>query len=370
MILRTVYIFSLYYLWIIPFSHANDSAVAFKNSEINYQTNQNIEMQKEHLTITEEKVKVDYVFFNHGPEVTLDVAFPLPASPTFEAADGSYPNAPFWDPIFETYDHLDCISGLKDPGTLWGSPFFIPNSHRPFANFIRTEEGKRKPYEWKIIARDRTGKDITESLKRHKIPLSANYLNGVMDTPGLELHPEFVDPLRRLGLLVKKKADFQTQVIFHWKSIFPAYRPKRTSHTYCPQCGFFMFHIAKGRTLIPEDRTYANHNAPRKFLELFWNEGPQRKLVQYWMNEAKKEKNPQTYSYLIVYRLRYILTTGKNWKHGRIRDFTLTVPIPKNTEVFILGIDGLKKVGNTWKAELKNFTPQHELNIFYVRKES
>lgn len=372
-------IFLLCCLWTSSIGYANDSAVAFKNLELTYQTNANIEMQKERLTITEDNVHVEYVFFNHGPEVTLDVAFPLPASPTFEVADGSYPDAPFWDPIFESYDHLDLISGLKSAGTPWFSPFIFSKaskapkekSARPFADFQRTEDEKLLPYNWKIIALDRSGKDITEALKRHKIPLSANYLNGVMDTGGLELHPEFVAPLKNLGLLTEdsfKKADFQTQVVFYWKSIFAAHKRKRTSHTYCPQHGFSIFQIAKGGTLTPEDTRPASESVYPEFRKLFWKEGPKRKLVQSWMNEAKKEKDPEKYYTLIFSRVRYILTTGKNWKHGRIGSFVLTLPIPKKTEIFVLGIKGLKKVGNTWKVELKDFSPQQELNIFYVRK--
>lgn len=362
------YTFSLCVLWTSFIGYANDSSVAFKNSELTYQTNENIEMQKERLTITEDKVHVEYVFFNHGPEVVLDVAFPLPASPTFEAVDGSYPDAPFWDPIFESSDHLDVISGLKDPGTPWFSPFVFSPATRPFADFTRGEEGKRQPYEWRIIARDRSGKDITEALKRHKIPLSANYLNGVMDTPGLELHPEFVDPLKKLGLLVKEKADFQTQVIFHWKSVFPALKYKHTTHTYRPQRGHFLFNIGQEASITHTEASQRPHY--HIFSKLFWEASSKKKLTKRWITEAQKQKKLGSSYQLDVYHLRYILTTGRNWKHGCIKDFVLTIPIPKKTEAFVLGIQGLKKVGQNLEVKLKDFSPHQELSIFYVRKSS
>ena len=361
----------------LPFSgtHANDSAVTFRNSALVYQPNEDVEMEKEDLTISEDKVRVEYTFFNHGPKTTLDVAFPLPASPTFEPVDGSFPDAPFWDPIFETYNHLDTISGLKSPDTPWFSPFIFTDQpkHRPFANFQRTEDNKKLPYNWKIIALDTNGKDVTESLKRYKMPLSANYLNGVMDQGGLDLHPEFIKPLKTLGLLdhntktSRYTAKFQTQVIFYWTSVFPARKIKHTTHTYTPQHGNRFFSLNSDGTIpsVPlEEFREPIHN---EFIKMFFKEAPKRKRIQKWINEAKQQK-PQSFYSLTYNRIRYVLTTGKNWKNGRIKNFTLNIPIPKHTEVFVMGIQGLKKVGKTLTVSLKNFVPQEELNIFYIRK--
>ncbi len=62
------------------FAYANDSSIGDDNGTITFKHQRNISMDKESLYISEEKVKVDYVFTNTShQDLVVPIAFPMPA---------------------------------------------------------------------------------------------------------------------------------------------------------------------------------------------------------------------------------------------------------------------------------------------------
>jgi len=353
---------------LIPGSWANDSAVSFLNSGVQYVHNPDIEMQQEDLTITQDQITVEYAFFNtNSKDITLNMGFPLPASPNFEKTQPrSWPDAPFWDPVFQTYDYADIFEGYK--GDASDIQIFGKRTSRPFFDFHREEDGEGKYVEWKILALDRQGNDLTSLLQRNKIPPSANYLNGVMNRGGMDCRPALKEKLAALGLVKKGKVDFQTQLVFHWTTVFSAKKIKKIVHYYKPQEGSFLFGIAKGgKKISPVTGFEQNDEYEKLFIDLFEKEKLQRPLLKQWIEEGcrSSSKSAEHWSHLGIRQIRYILTTGKNWK-GPIGRFNLKIPIPAQTEVFVHGVKGLEKKDGAWQVTIDQFTPTQELTIFYV----
>jgi hypothetical protein len=356
---------------LIPGSWANDSSVSFLNSGVQYVHNPDIEMQQEDLTITQDQITVEYSFFNtHSKDIILNMGFPLPASPNFEQTQQrSWKDAPYWDPVFQTYDYADIFEGYKGDDS--DIQIFGNRTSRPFFDFHCEEDGEGKYVEWKIVALDRQGNDLTSLLQRNKIPPSANYLNGVMNRGGMDCRPALKEKLAALGLVKKGKVDFQTQLVFHWTTTFPAKKIKKILHHYNPQAGSFIFAIAKGGSQISpgEGGELERHfdEYEKLFIDLFAKEKNQRPLLKQWIEEGYRSsaKASEPWAHLSVHQIRYILTTGKNWK-GPIGRFNLKIPIPSQTEVFVHGIKGLEKKDGAWQVTIDQFAPTQELTIFYV----
>lgn len=351
-----------------PGSWANDSAVSFLNSGVQYVHNPDIEMQQEDLTITQDQITVKYSFFNtNSKDITLNMGFPLPASPNFENnQQRSWNDAPFWDPIFQTYDYADIFEGYKSDDS--DIQIFGKRTSLPFFDFHCEEDGEGKYVKWKIVTLDRQGKDLTSLLQRNKIPPSANYLNGVMNRGGMDCRPALKEKLSALGLIKKGRVDFQTQLVFYWTTVFSTKKNKKILHHYKPQEGSFIFGIAKGGTKIsPVTSFQQNDKYEKLFIDLFEKEKIQRPLLKQWIEEGCRasSKSSEHWSHLDIRQIRYILTTGKNWK-GPIGRFNLKIPIPSQTEVFVHGIKGLEKKDGAWQVTIDQFTPTQELTIFYV----
>ena len=353
---------------LIPGSWANDSAVSFLNSGVQYVHNPDIEMQQEDLTITQDQITVEYSFFNtNSKDITLSMGFPLPASPNFENNQQRSGNdAPFWDPAFQTYDYADIFEGYKSDDS--DIQIFGKRASLPFFDFHCEEDGEGKYVKWKIVTLDRQGNDLTSLLQRNKIPPSANYLNGVMNRGGMDCRPALKEKLAALGLVKKGKVDFQTQLVFYWTTVFSAKKIKQILHHYNPQHGFFMIGIAKGgKKISPVTGFQQNDEYEKLFIALFEKEKLQRPLLKQWIEEGCRasSKSSEHWSHLGIRQIRYILTTGKNWK-GPIGRFNLKIPIPSQTEVFVHGIKGLEKKDDAWQVTVDQFTPTQELTIFYL----
>jgi hypothetical protein len=309
---------------------ANDSIAELSTGGLILSRSDAVAMESEDLTISPEKVTVDYVFRNNtDKDVDAIVAFPMP------------------DIEGDPYEMLAIPDDQSDN----------------FLGFEVTIDGVAvKPQlEQKAFA---LGIDISADLKVQNVPF---YPFGDAAKTALAKLPQAVaDDWVDRGIIVEDSADdgsgmktvyapyWQLRSTHWWRSTFPANKAVRVAHRYKPSVGatssvsFFHDGQFQGQYAAYKTRYCMDHtfeNAIRKAAK-----GNPDGTPRYFEN-----------------RIAYILTTGGNWATGAIGKFKLTVDKgdPKNLVSFCG--ENVRKVGPTrFEMTAENFYPEHDIDILLL----
>jgi len=351
---------------------ANDTTATVTPSGIEYTTNPNVSIDEEILTISEDKIEVLYRFTNHSDkDLLLDVAFPLPPAP-FDDDSSSLRVFPIWDESYLSYIFLDHNPLIKIPNTeVSNMNLFnlMQKGKAPFINFERKVNGESYGFNYRITAKTREGKDITEMLTNNNIPLSATFLAGFMEEGKLAQDKRLKDKLEKMQLLDAKGLPiWRNQTTYFWQQNFPAKKTIHVSHTYSPHPGqFFLILPKKGQSAQDikfehrdlEDKKLSNY-CQSDTLKQFLDEEIKHSLLQNIQDEPK---------YLRVLEIDYILTTANNWK-GPIKKFTLNIIPPANAKLAHNCEVQLQKQEEKYVYTKHNFTPSQDLKILFVLPKS
>lgn len=361
----------------LPFSlKANDTAATIgAGGIINYEKSNDISMDYEVLKISTQKINITYDFTNHSSnDITTKVAFPLPPSPLVIGDTSNVFTS--WDDLYQAYTFLD--EAKKSINKLDYAPSTLLEKVKgnPFTDFTRTVNGTEGSYRFVAHAIDPSGKDITNFLIKNNIPLSSAYLGGLMEEGAIHNNPALKEKLSKLGLINEQgHVLWQLQISYIWDEIFPANKTIRINHSYTPRVGY---HWVSGKN--PEslnDITFTHRDYIAGKME-------QKKLADFCIADSDKTKILEMFdkdnaihnnAYIanddvITYRtreVRYILSTGANWK-GPIKKFRLEIIPPTPTSIVSSCIEGgLKKTKEgTYVSEIENFTPKSDLKILFI----
>jgi len=312
---------------------ANDSTAELGTGGLILSRTDAVQMAKEDLFISEEKVTVDYVFHNStDADVSTIVAFPMP--------------------------------------DIAGNPYEVPaipnNAEDNFLGFSVTVDGK--PVDAKLEQRAfAVGIDISKELADNGIPL---YPFGDKTIAALGKLPEDVakDWLDR-GILILDEYDdgsgwkrvrspfWQLKSTYWWRNTFPANEDVRVSHDYAPSVGgsaglnFFTEGKIGGQGLDDYKRKYCLDD---DFLDAV---------------TRNAKSNADGYPKLYETRLSYVLTTGGNWATGTIGDFKLTVDKGDPKALVSFCGQNVKKTGpTTFEMTAKDYYPDHDVDILILKK--
>jgi len=312
---------------------ANDSTAELGTGGLILSRTDAISMDSEDLFISENEVKVDYVFTNHQEtDVNTIVAFPMPA------IEGN----PFWMP---------------------GIPTSISDN---FVDFTVTMDGKavNANLEQKAFA---VGVDVTKELEAKGIPLNPFAENAEQALAKLS-DAEAADWVDRGMIIVpgwddgnggvsKERFPFwQLRSTFWWNANFPAGKKVNVSHTYKPSVGG-----TSGLTFFFDGKFQGEYD---RYLQKYCLDEPVKKAI---LKSAKE--NPDGYPPLYETRLSYVLTTGGNWSTGVIGKFKLIVDKgdPKNIVSFCG--DGVKKTGpTTFEVNATDYYPARDIDILILKR--
>ncbi|PSJ52674.1 DUF4424 domain-containing protein [Kumtagia ephedrae] len=312
---------------------ANDSTAELGTGGLILARTDAIAMQKEELFISEEIVRVDYVFRNEtDADVDTIVAFPMPD------IDGN----PYTMPA-------------------------IPNDAD--ANFLGFEVSvDGKPVEAALQQRAfAAGIDVTQELVAQGVPL---YPNGDAASGALAKIPDAVaaDWIDR-GIIVVEEYDdgsgwkkvrspfWRLQSVYWWRSRFPANADVRVSHRYKPSVGSTvgLSFLTGGK---PGGEVYEDYKAKYCIDAAF-----ERAVAK--AAAAAKDGEPALYEN----RIEYVLTTGGNWANGTIGDFRLTVDKGDPTALISFCGSGVRKTGpTTFEMSAKDFYPQRDIDILLLKR--
>jgi hypothetical protein len=309
---------------------ANDSIAELGTGGLILSRSDAVAMESEDLTISPDKVTVDYVFRNNtDKDVDAIVAFPMP--------------------------------------DIEGNPEEIPaipeEQSDNFLGFEVTIDGvAAKPQlEQKVLA---LGIDIGVDLKAQNVPF---YPFGDAAKAALAKLPEAVaKDWENRGIIIQDSADdgsgmktvytpfWQLRSTYWWRSTFPANKAVHVSHRYKPSVGgtssvsFFYDGQFQGQ--------YASYKTRYCMDDAFENA----------VRKAAKD-DPDGYPKYFENRIAYILTTGGNWASGSIGKFKLTVDKGNPKSLVSFCGDNVRKVGpTTFEMTAQDFYPEHDIDILLL----
>lgn len=334
-------------------SHANDTKVTVASGGIVIEAPEpDIEMVSESLEISIKKIRVVYDFFNHGPNKTIKIGFPLPRSP-YDLQD-MYPYAN-WD---EAQIALRILYGDFDEPSQTAKSL-VKNAE--IIDFLVLIDGKNKSFHRHVRALDPLGKDITDLLNQHRIPISSAYLRGFVEQPPMDLFPGLKETLKTLGLLnIQEQPNWQLQTTYVWENTFLSQKHTNVEHTYTPSYGShwvdfkaFDSKIVKVHRDRPINLDACSYDAV--YLEKFLDD---------WKRTSTSNR---AYNTRTIEEVRYILKTGANWR-GPIGKFRLEIkPNHPRDMIILAGKYLMKRQDNgVCVVELENFTPQDDLRVWII----
>lgn len=292
---------------------ANDGIASVGVGGIVFGKTDSVAMKKEVLTISYDKISVDYEFLNESSkDVEETIVFPLPAYSAVALPSNAY----------------------------YGEP----------NGFSILVDGKPVAFKSRLTALTHEGKDVTAQLK--KLGLSDTQIaNPTVFTnmersvpPGLTEHQ--ANALVKQGLWNEglDGPDWMVKVDYVWTQKFAANKLVRVHHDYRPFVA-----AGSGSAMYDEPAQFQkNYCVDPGFLAV----------------RAKTVGKKTLFDGLDV---SYILTTGNTWKRG-IEDFTLNIVKRKPDELVSLCFPGtLKKIDAlTFQAHLLNFKPAQDLRIHFA----
>ncbi|BAF88318.1 hypothetical protein AZC_2320 [Azorhizobium caulinodans ORS 571] len=315
---------------------ANDSTAALSAGGLIMVPNLDIEMASEDLFISEQEVRVRYVFRNTAKQdQTVLVAFPMPDITIRESLNITIPN-----------DASDNFLDFKT--TVDGKPVQTQLEQRALALEI----------------------DRTAMLRDLKIPL-APYLKqtqAALDALPQDKWKEF--EALGLGMVDEYEAgkgperhlapQWTLKSTYYWSQTFPAGKALVVEHKYRPSVGM------SAGTLIGlklKDNEYAAEEQ-RQQMDQFC-------VDQAFLNGVSKASKASKNSGEVPFsdaRIHYILQTGGNWSGGTIRDFKLTVDKGASENLVSFCGKDVKKISPTqFQMTAKDFYPARNLGILILK---
>jgi hypothetical protein len=314
----------------VPAAYANDSTAEKAAGGLVLRQSADIDMVSEDLFVSMAQVRVRYVFRNRSARpVTTIVAFPMPDRELI-------------------YEMESEVSYPADFRTLVGG--------RPVHMSV----------ERKAMAR---GVDQSAALARLHVPIApgrgqrANEIAEII----ARLPRAEKQRLARLGLIDAESFSApQGQILpswtvretWYWRQTFPAGRNLDVAHSYTPGVGGTAgVPLATPEYRAGEDgrRAQAEYCTDREFLA----------SIDRMTQRAERDQA----GYPMEQRLRYILTTGGNWR-APIGDFRMVVDKGSPNAIVSFCGEGVRRISPTqFEVRHRNWRPDRDLAVLIVSAE-
>ena len=312
-----------------PPAGANDSTAEMAAGGLVLRQSDDIDMLSEDLYVSAERIRVRYVFRNRGAQdVTTLVAFPLPDRDLAETRDqdaafpGDFSTRVDGRPV-EMRVERKALLGVADHSAFLSSlslPLVPQGDAESFASAIdRLSPAQRQ----RLI-----GLGLVEA---------AEYDLG----DGMRA---YFEPL------------WTVKETWYWEQVFPAGRDLVVEHEYAPGTGGSV-----GTTLAipdlrgePETRAgYADFCVDRDFIAA--------------VDRMSARGTPADPSLLTEQRIRYVLTTGGNWR-SPIGEFRLVVDKGRPENIVSFCGEGVRRISSTrFELRHRNWRPDRDLAVLIVR---
>jgi hypothetical protein len=347
-------------IFLITTQHANDTTVTVAaGGIITPKKDPDIVMKKERLTISPKKINVEYEFVNTSETKTVIVAFPLPKSP-YTLGD-VYPYAS-WD---EAQIASRILYGDRE---MEHASLKSQLTYAPLIDFKLSSDDRAAYTTCSMRAYTPDGVDITDILKQHNIPLSAAYLRGFIEQPPMDKFPGLKEKLKSLNLTdTNGLPNWQLQTTYFWNQTFEKGKLTKVTHAYTPHTGEYNL---RSEDLLQPSKTKLKINYPtEKHFTIDLNEASfDKQNFDQFLEKLKKNRGAFDASLGRLQEVKYILTTGANWK-GSIESFTLIIK-PNSPDDLII-IKGkhptTRNRDGSVTVHYTNFVPKEDLTVWFFR---
>ena len=318
---------------------ANDSISSVTPAGIRFVKTDAIRMKKEVLSISPEKVQVDYEFYNDSDTaLTLPVSFPMPP-----IGKGMYDNEYTFPDFTVTVDGEE-----KSYETTRSALMEMENDRR-----LSSQEAKPSY----------TEKDVTAGIKAAGLPLDT-----FVEAEKLPAHQ--LKKLMKLGYYAEEdgiQPAYFLRTVYSWEQEFPPHETVHISHSYSPKLG--------GNSIgAPNFLGYGEgYGLGDYLLGCYARPDFMSDSSAFGSDDAAYKKNKQCVAQMKAQgmipgkysaaHMKYILSTGANWKHG-IEDFTLHID---GAAVVFARVEGTAKVGvGSIDIHKNDFHPKKELEVEFI----
>lgn len=311
---------------------ANDSTAELAAGGLVLTRTESIEMRSEDLFISEQAVRVRYVFVNtSGKPVTTQVAFPMPdiGGEDFYFHDVSIPN------------REDPANILDFQTTVDGKPVAMEVEQRAFAR----------------------GVDQTAWLAAHGVPLALQMDGAIARLDALPKAAQ--DEAIALGLAVPDEYDqgkgwerhlnpaWILKTTFHWEQSFAPGAEVVVTHNYKPAVG------GSVGTMVGSPGYMADAEGAEQRARYCIDSG--------FLAAVAKAKKGGDYPPFTETRIAYVLKTGGNWARP-IGDFRLVIDKGSTANLVSFCASGVKKIGPTrFEVRKTNWRPDKDLFILILK---
>jgi hypothetical protein len=311
----------------MPAARANDSTAEKAAGGLVLRQTRDVDMVSEDLFVSAALVRVRYVFRNRSARpVTTIVAFPMPDR----------------DLLFE-----------RESDSAYPADFHTLVEGRPVA--MRVER--------KAIAH---GVDRTALLARLHIPIRPEDVRtrGGLGAIIARLPRGERERLARLGLIDAESfsapmgeiiPSWTIRETFYWRQAFPAGHALRVEHRYTPGVGG-----TAGVALASAE--YRNSEDGRREQAEFCTDPEFLAAIDRLTARAERDHG----NYPEEQRLRYILTTGGNWR-APIGDFRMVVDKGRADAIISFCGEGVRRIGPTrFEIRHRDWRPNRDLAVLIV----
>lgn len=312
---------------------ANDSTANFAAGGLVLTKTDAIEMRREDLAISLERISVDYEFVNTTDQpVTTTVAFPLPEI-AIDAYDGNVdlpsenPDNPF---LFETTVDGKPVTMTIDRAAYHGD--------KPITDRLTRLGVPLAPFGGSVVdALDALPEADQQALVADEIVVVNEYDAG----KGWEKH---IAP------------NWALRLAYHWDQTFLPGKAVKVSHSYKPSIASYVATEVGASYFSPEET--------RKFRARYCVEDD----IVAAVKKAEAAAGAEAGFAYQDRKIDYVLTTGANWARP-IGSFRLVVDkgAPKNLVSFCAS--GVKKIAPTkFEVVYRDFVPKEDLHVLILVK--
>ncbi|HTU13225.1 MAG TPA: DUF4424 family protein [Allosphingosinicella sp.] len=307
---------------------ANDSSAEKAAGGLVLRQDRDIDMVSEDLYVSPTQVRVNYVFRNRARQPRrITVAFPMPDREMLYEMESevAYPSGfrTLVDgrPVRMSVERKAMVNGVDRSAELvrLGIPVTPPEGQRAYQVAQRIE---------------RLPRAAQERLARL----------GLIDADSLHMDQPQVLP------------SWTVKETWHWDQVFPVGRDLRIEHRYAPGLG--------GTAGVPlANREWRDSEDGRQYQREFCTDAPFLAALDRMSERAERTRS----NYPMEGRLRYILTTGGNWR-SPIGDFRLVVDKGDPGAIVSFCGEGVRRISPTqFEVRHRNWRPDRDLNVLIVQ---
>jgi hypothetical protein len=317
------------------FALANDTMAELKTGGLEFVQSGDVTMQEEHLSVSMQRINVDYVFRNNANrDIETVIAFPLPDI-------AGTPDMNIAIPDWESDNFLDFKASQE------GQPISVTLEQRAFALSL----------------------DVTAELKAAGIPLTP--FGEKVEAALGKVDPATAKDWVSRGIVIEEEFDegsgmkkhltpyWTLKSAYWWKTVFPAKADVRVSHEYKTGMGGTVGMSFLGDDGMPGGDRWSEYETK------YCVDEDLRKAVVKAVNAAPEE---QKYNAYVENWISYVLTTGGNWA-GSINKFKLTIDKGAPENLISFCGTNVKKTGpTTFEMTAEEFWPEQDLEILLLKK--